>query len=161
MKKLSLYAFLFLILLAGCSNKKETLLENCADQTYLPMYNSKIYLIEKVSNKAGEYTTLKSEVRNTRNKMRKNYTNWLKYKKQKTKEKAELNRLNNIWHASSEVYKKAQSAVDEFEIKTSRETFQSLNFDDKIKINVYYSLYRMCEKEFQNTPTAFTKRWKK
>ena len=161
MKKLSLYVFLVLILLAGCSNEKETSLENCADYTYLEYTKNKIYLIEKVAFASWEYADLKEKAKKAYIEDNKNWKKLKKYESQETKDKAERKRLSDIWQASYNAKKLTQSAVDEFEIKTSSKALQSLNFDDKIKINYYYTRYRTCEKEYQNTPTAFTKRWKK
>jgi len=155
MKKLLAIVVLGL-LLVGCSSKKETALEKCTDHNYLA---NKGFQIELIEERAGfEYRVLKNQLKKLKKEEKENWKIYNDYKAENPEDE-KYNKLRDIWWQSRRAVTGKSIEISKFIKKTSKEELPILEFDIKIKMTNYYETYRKCEMEYDQTPTAFLKRW--
>ena len=174
------------LLLTGCFNKKETALENCADDTYANyskdsmtsvFYDKKSTKIVGLS-KALESATIKKSAAS------KVYTEFVHknylfdggiltiiYDRNKITSLEERQNYEKAIKAESEEFLKdnmywlkeigyLNKTLKEEKYFSASKLFMEALLKRKIKVNEYYKRFTECEKEYSEAPDAFLLRWK-
>jgi hypothetical protein len=171
--------------LNGCSNKKETSIENCADENYVYDHSDSMTRIfydinDKKIQAYGK--TLDDSIKKQNYEMRQ-YRNWLNKnykdgsmlkditypeeintpaKKGIYKERIKIEKekfLENIrWHQSNVAYISKQ--LKGLKNYSASKRFLKAPLKKKIIDELYYNQYVACEKEYSEAPGAFEMKWK-
>ena len=159
--------------ISGCVNKKETALENCADDLYVN-YSEKsmvsVYHDRKNLRIVGIAKTLESATtkKNEANKehaefSKDNHAYWAKripslqkYKKAIEAENVKLIDKMIYWKKETT---SLQKAIYDERYFSALKIFDKAKLKRKIKVNQYYQKYKECKKEYTEAPDAFVLRW--
>ena len=173
--------------ISGCVNKKETALENCADDLYVNFFEKSMTLVfhdRKNPRIVGIAKTLKT-TRIKAKKISDNHTKHTKknyfydgdgeglkiiYDKNKITSPEERKKYENAILAESKklldqtIYWRKetaylQDALNGEKNSSAYEIFWKAKLKRKIKVNQYYQKYKECEKEYTEAPDAFVLRW--
>ena len=181
MKKNLIFLAIFSCLLIGCSNQKDSALENCADDGFSfskhvwDLYDRNDEKIigftkglKQAEQKLAEAKKIKDDVYSKHfaikdGKIIMIYPEDLKEENYKSWENlfaARRNDLNNdIKNAEQDV---AYIENELFLMKkiSARKIFEKLNVKKKIELSSYYEEYILCEQQHSLSPNAFELKWK-
>ena len=73
----------------------------------------------------------------------------------------ERKRLSDLWYSKVIQENNKTEEIKKYLKIKSQEILSEMKFDNKIKMDPYYDIYKKCEIELKQTSTAFLKRWGK
>ena len=172
-------------MITGCSSKKETSIENCADENYV--YDNsdsmtRIYYDINDKKIQGHSKGLEESIKKKENYSRQ-FTKWIKKNYNGTPEPKNIiypeelkteseretykNKIQNeskkfvemtLWHASNVTY--MSKNLKELKNYSASKRFWKAPLKKKIIDELYYNQYVACEKEYSEAPGAFEMKWK-
>ena len=184
MKKL-LYFIVLGLLLTGCFNKKETALENCADERYRNFSTESLASVfydkksTKIINLAKSYESakIKFDMANDKSKAylikhfiynagrMKPHLKGLEFTtfgELKIYEKLLESTRKELLNKSKDLYREAaylDKTLKDEKRYSAIKIFKKAPLKRKIKVNEYYIKYTECEKEHIEAPDTFVLRW--